>query len=493
MTRAFGSRNVVKTLLKAWNIRTESHIVIIGSAKPFYAMEECGNNLDSSTIQSVRTIEPVVHNCIIAGLFNPTVKQWVHMVCGLWTSGTRCPNVDTMSAFDVSGVHYPNTYVVCCICNRAGGSCIKCRIETCCAHFHPWCAHQKGLLQSEVEGVDSDQVGFYGRCLLHASNHSCVFENDDVNNMVSDSERDQQPTCARTEAYQGKRQEGRWPRSSRQGNTKGGCLVTQVQLDAWHYINRHKLSMRRKSNLPISDVEHDYRKEYARFKVAKGWKSLVVYKSGIHALGLYTSHFIPRGAMVVEYIGEIVGLRVADKRETEYLSGRKLQYKSACYFFKIDKEHIIDATCKGGIARFVNHSCQVVFFAEKDIWPGEEITYDYHFNHEDEGIEGKGRVQKSIVWLAKWRYMDLEGTEDESIHIRPPSQNNSPGGAMIPSILPLPGPPFPFLQFLLSKHTLRVEDGGFRKEVGCRGRQRPWRGHHRGRVADEGGNGNLSG
>lgn len=56
-------------------------------------------------------------------------------------------------------------------------------------------------------------------------------------------------------------------------------------------------------------------------------------------------------------MGEIVGQRVADKRENEY--GRKLQYKSACYFFRIDKEHIIDATRKGGIARFVNHSCLV--------------------------------------------------------------------------------------------------------------------------------------
>lgn len=63
---------------------------------------------------------------------------------------------------------------------------------------------------------------------------------------------------------------------------------------------------------------------------------------------------------VVEYVGEIVGLRVADKREAEYQSGRKLQYKSACYFFRVDKEHIIDATRKGGIARFVNHSCLVI-------------------------------------------------------------------------------------------------------------------------------------
>ncbi|KAF5938345.1 hypothetical protein HYC85_022604 [Camellia sinensis] len=60
---------------------------------------------------------------------------------------------------------------------------------------------------------------------------------------------------------------------------------------------------------------------------------------------------------VVEYVGEIVGLGVADKRENKYQFGRKLQYKSARYTFRIDKEHIIDATHKGGIARFVNHSC----------------------------------------------------------------------------------------------------------------------------------------
>lgn len=39
-------------------------------------------------------------------------------------------------------------------------------------------------------------------------------------------------------------------------------------------------------------------KEYMRYKQLKGWKNLVVYKSRIHALGLYTSCFIPHGAMV---------------------------------------------------------------------------------------------------------------------------------------------------------------------------------------------------
>lgn len=67
-----------------------------------------------------------------------------------------------------------------------------------------------------------------------------------------------------------------------------------------------------------------------------------------------------------------MGLRVADKRENEYQSGKKLQYKSACYFFKIDKEHIIDATCKGGIARFVNHSCSVILCSSVN-------SFFYHF------------------------------------------------------------------------------------------------------------------
>jgi SET domain-containing protein len=167
----------------------------------------------------------------------------------------------------------------------------------------------------------------------------------------------------------------------------GECSVSQEQINAWIRINGSKSCMRGQ-------------KEYVHYKQLKGWKHLVVYKSSIHGLGLYTSEFIPRGSMVVQYVGEIVGQCVADKREIEYQSGKRQQYKSACYFFKIGKEHIIDATRKGGIARFINHSCQpncvakiisvrnekkVVFFAERHINPGEEITYDYHFNREDEG------------------------------------------------------------------------------------------------------------
>ncbi|PRQ26681.1 putative histone-lysine N-methyltransferase transcription regulator PHD family [Rosa chinensis] len=376
MTQALRSQTIVESILRAWNIETES-----------------GPKNELCSVSKTK-----VHNSITMGLVDSATKQWVHMVCGLWTPETRCPNVDTMSAFDVSGVPVPTADMVCCMCKRAGGSCIQCRVENCSVRFHPWCAHLKGLLQTEVEGIDNENVGFYGRCSLHATHPIC--KSDYPVDTDSGCLEEKKLACARTEGYKGRKRDGFRHNYCDRSKGSDGSLVPQEQLNAWAYINGHKSCTQELPKLAVSDIEHDSRKEYTRYKQAKSWKHLVVYKSGIHALGLYTSRFISRDEMVVEYVGEIVGQRVADKRENEYQSGKKLQYKSACYFFRIDKEHIIDATCKGGIARFVNHSCspncvakvisvrnekKVVFLAERDIFPGEEITYDYHFNHEDEG------------------------------------------------------------------------------------------------------------
>ncbi|CAK7353818.1 unnamed protein product [Dovyalis caffra] len=355
LTQALRGRAIVKSLLKAWSFGTEcrpknSDSSAITLQDEFSMLHSPGSALENNSYPVLRpkNIEPSsssgwsinmqnqldslpnslscvsnpkVHNSITAGVLDSAVKQWVHMVCGLWTPGTRCPNVDTMSAFDVSGASYPGA--------------------------------STGLLQSEVEGVDNENVGFYGRCALHAMHATGEYSCDAANNEAG-CIGEKEEICARTEGYKGRKRDGFWHGIHGQSKGNGGCLVPQEQFNAWMHINGQK-SHTGLSKLPLSDVEHDCRKEYARYKQAKGWKYLVVYKSGIHALGLYTSRFIHRGEMVVEYVGEIVGQRVADRRENDY--GRKLQYKSACYFFRIDKEHIIDATRKGGIARFVNHSC----------------------------------------------------------------------------------------------------------------------------------------
>ncbi|XP_078173942.1 uncharacterized protein LOC144567629 isoform X3 [Carex rostrata] len=333
---------------------------------------------------------------------NRSMVHWVHMVCGLWTPSTRCPNVNTMASFDLSGTPSRKNSI-CSVCRRPGGSCVKCRISGCTIVFHPWCAHQKGLLQNEVEGEHDEKVGFYGRCIYHAT----VNKSDGENLYIEGNEKyasNEGWTCARTEVFKGQKR-GQYENPAFDNiATKGdsrACIVSEEQINAWLRINGKKpFTDVAVKSLSSPDVELDLQKEYMRYKQLQGWKHLVVYKSRIHALGLYTSCFIPHGAMVVEYVGEIVRLRVADKREKEYQSGQKLHSKSACYFFRIDEENIIDATRKGGISRFVNHSCsancvakiisvlnekKVVFIAERDINPGEEITYDYHFNPENEG------------------------------------------------------------------------------------------------------------
>jgi histone-lysine N-methyltransferase SETD1 len=78
----------------------------------------------------------------------------------------------------------------------------------------------------------------------------------------------------------------------------------------------------------------------------------------------------------------------------------------------LDKNSIIDATRTGGMARFINHSCEpnayariiscssspdndgneieekhIAIMAARDIQEGEEITYDYKFPLEDKKLK----------------------------------------------------------------------------------------------------------
>ena len=55
-------------------------------------------------------------------------------------------------------------------------------------------------MQSEVEGVDNENVGFYGRCMLHAAHPSCELDSDPIN-VETDSTGEKELTCARTEVF----------------------------------------------------------------------------------------------------------------------------------------------------------------------------------------------------------------------------------------------------------------------------------------------------
>ena len=88
-------------------------------------------------------------------------------------------------------------------------------------------------------------------------------------------------------------------------------------------------------------------------------QSLYLAPSKIDRIGLFTKQEIPKNTMVIEYIGEIVSEKVADKREKENDGW-------GCYMFGLDKNegersYVIDAIEKGNMARYINHSCKVIY------------------------------------------------------------------------------------------------------------------------------------
>ncbi|KAK1760463.1 histone-lysine N-methyltransferase, H3 lysine-4 specific [Echria macrotheca] len=131
-----------------------------------------------------------------------------------------------------------------------------------------------------------------------------------------------------------------------------------------------------------------------RFNQLKKRKKPVKFaRSAIHNWGLYAMENIPKDDMIIEYVGEEVRQQIADLREHRYLKSGI----GSSYLFRIDDNTVIDATKKGGIARFINHSCmpnctakiikvegskRIVIYALRDIAQNEELTYDYKFERE---------------------------------------------------------------------------------------------------------------
>jgi histone-lysine N-methyltransferase SETD1 len=91
-----------------------------------------------------------------------------------------------------------------------------------------------------------------------------------------------------------------------------------------------------------------------RFNQLKKRKKPVKFaRSAIHNWGLYAMENIAKDDMIIEYVGERVRQQISELRERRYLKSGI----GSSYLFRIDDNFVIDATKKGGIARFINHSC----------------------------------------------------------------------------------------------------------------------------------------
>lgn len=122
--------------------------------------------------------------------------------------------------------------------------------------------------------------------------------------------------------------------------------------------------------------------------------SIVVKSSPIHGKGVFVVKPIKKGAPIIEYKGEIISWKLAEKRHPHDKSD-----PNHTFYFSLEDGRCIDAKFGGNAARWINHSCkpscetreenfggepQVFIYAKRNLEVGEELFYDYSL-----GIDGR--------------------------------------------------------------------------------------------------------
>jgi hypothetical protein len=151
-----------------------------------------------------------------------------------------------------------------------------------------------------------------------------------------------------------------------------------------HCINRELFIECNEEECPCRE-----RCQNRRFQKRQYAKVKVVETPG-KGFGLFTCEDLKPGNLVMEYVGEIVTQDQMNERARKYSA----QGQSHFYFMTLRPNQIIDATCKGNLSRFLNHSCspncetqkwivggriKIGLFTLKTIKAGSELTFDYKF------------------------------------------------------------------------------------------------------------------
>ena len=119
-------------------------------------------------------------------------------------------------------------------------------------------------------------------------------------------------------------------------------------------------------------------------------KKIEAPRSEIHGNGVFATAAIAKGERIIRYKGE---LRTHDEVDADY---GDIEEDGHTFLFTINDHYVIDANIKGGVARWINHSCdpnceavveeddkgrphkdKVFIEAIRDIRAGEELTYNY--------------------------------------------------------------------------------------------------------------------
>lgn len=131
--------------------------------------------------------------------------------------------------------------------------------------------------------------------------------------------------------------------------------------------------------------------------------------SGIQGTGAFATRNIKKGTRIIEYRGQRISWRTADKR---YDDDKMKRHHT--FLFTIDEKLCIDGARDGSDARFLNHSCdgnceainerkRIFIDARRSIKAGEELVYDYQYERSDDHTEEDEQFYACRCGAAKCR------------------------------------------------------------------------------------------
>ena len=117
---------------------------------------------------------------------------------------------------------------------------------------------------------------------------------------------------------------------------------------------------------------------------------LLVSRSPIDGYGVFAGEPIPANRRVIEYAGQRISYREAQKRfQAVTRSGRRRRF----YFFVLNRRWVVDGAVGGTGAELINHGCEpnlirrrmrghIYYYSRRRIRAGEELLIDYHYSRD---------------------------------------------------------------------------------------------------------------
>jgi uncharacterized protein len=112
---------------------------------------------------------------------------------------------------------------------------------------------------------------------------------------------------------------------------------------------------------------------------------MAIRPSKIHRFGVYAEERIPANRKVIEYTGERISNREANRRD----------WGEHTYLFELNRYWTLDGSVGGSGAEIINHSCEpnlvarvmkghILYMSLRAIRRGEELTVSYNFAKDTE-------------------------------------------------------------------------------------------------------------